>query len=113
MSQPTKIVGILVARPGKAQKLEALLVGMAPHSRAEPGNLRWDVWQDQSQPDRFLIDELYKDDSAVDAHHQTPHYKDYLLRIPDLADRTAMVLTAIAVATGPSVAVELADRQRR
>jgi len=97
MPSPAKITGILVARPGKTQELKALLLGMAPHSRAEPGNLRWDIWQDRSQADRFLLDELYKDDSAVDAHHQTPHYKDYLLRIPDLADRTALVLTPIAV----------------
>ena len=97
MSSPAKITGILVARPGKAEELKALLVGMAPHSRAEPGNLRWDIWQDQSQPDRIVLDELYRDDSAVAAHHQTPHYKDYLLRIPDLADRTALVLTPIAV----------------
>ena len=98
MSTPAKITGILVARPGKAEELKALLVAMAPHSRAEPGNLRWDVWQDQSQPDRIVLDELYRDDSAVAAHHQTPHYKDYLLRIPDLADRTALVLESLDVA---------------
>ena len=97
MSSPAKITGILIARPGKAEELKALLVGMAPHSRAEPGNLRWDIWQDQSQPDRIVLDELYRDDTAVAAHHQTPHYQDYLLRIPDLADRTALVLAPIAV----------------
>ena len=97
MSSPAKITGILVARPGKADELKTLLVGMAPHSRAEPGNLRWDVWQDASQPDRFVLDELYRDDTAVSAHRQTPHYKDYLHRIPDLADRTAFDLTPIAV----------------
>ena len=97
MSSPAKITGILVARPGKAEELRTLLVGMAPQSRAEPGNLRWDIWQDQSQPDRIVLDELYVDDNAVVAHHQTPHYKDYLSRIPDLADRTALVLTPIAV----------------
>ena len=97
MSSPAKITGIPVARPGKAEELKALLVAMAPHSRAEPGNLRWDIWQDQSRPDRIVLDELYRDDSAVVAHHQTPHYKDYLSRIPDLADRTALVLTPIAV----------------
>ena len=97
MSSPAKITGILVARPGKAEELKALLVGMARHSRAEPGNLRWEIWQDQSQPNRIVLDELYRDDSAVDAHHQTAHYKDYLSRIPDLADRTALVLTPIAV----------------
>src|SRR5262245_16171744 len=98
MSSPAKITGILVARPGKAEELKALLLGMAPHSRAEPGNLRWDVWQDQSQPDRFVTDELYRDDTAVTAHHETPHYKDYRARIGDLAERTALVLSPFAVA---------------
>ena len=97
MSSPAKLTGILVARSGKAEQLKALLVGMVPPSRAEPGNLRYDVWQDEAQPDRFITDELYKDDTAISAHRQTPHYKDYLRRVTDLADRTALVLTPIAV----------------
>src|SRR5262245_48757850 len=97
VSSPAKITAILAARPGKAEELKALLVGMAPHCRAEPGNLRWDVWQDESQSDRFVTDELYRDDSAVTAHHQTPHYQDYRARIGDIADRTALVLGPFAV----------------
>jgi len=102
MSSPAKITGILVAFPGKAEELKALLLWMSPHSRAEPGNLRWDIWQDQLQRDRIVIDELYRDEAAVTAHHQTPHYKDYLVRITDLADRTALVLTPVAVEQTPS-----------
>jgi len=97
MSSPAKLTGIFVAHSGKAGQLKALLVGMVPPSRAEPGNLRYDVWQDEAQPDRFITDELYKDGTAISAHHQSPHYKDYLSRIPDLADRTALVLTPIEV----------------
>jgi quinol monooxygenase YgiN len=97
MPSPAKIIAILTAKPGKAEELKALLVGMAPHSRGEPGNLRWDVWQDQSQPDRFVIDELYRDDAAIDAHRQTPHYLDYRARVGDLADRTSSVLGPLAV----------------
>jgi len=70
---------------------------MAPLCRVEPGNLRWDVWQDQSQPDRYILDELYVDNDAVATHRETPHFKDYLSRIADLADRTAFVLSPIAV----------------
>ncbi len=97
MPSRTKITAILTARPGRAEELKALLVGMAPHCRAEPGNLRWDVWQDQSRPDRYVLDELYADDDAVAAHRETPHYKDYLSRIPDLAERTAVVLSPVLV----------------
>jgi quinol monooxygenase YgiN len=92
-----KITAILTARPGKAADLQALLVGMAPHCRAEAGNLRWDVWRDQSQGGRYILDELYRDAAAVEAHRATPHYQDYLRQIPELADRTAFVLEAVEI----------------
>ena len=93
-----KITAILTAHPGKAADLQALLVGMAPLCRAEPGNLRWDVWRDQAQGERYILDELYRDAAAVEAHRQTPHYQDYLARIPELANRTAFVLEAVTLA---------------
>jgi quinol monooxygenase YgiN len=67
MSKPVKIMAILTALPGKTDALEALLKGMVAPSRAEPGNLRWDLWQDKSDPARFAIDELYRDNAAVAA----------------------------------------------
>lgn len=92
MPGPVKIVAILAARPGKTNELKALVLGMVAASRAEPGNLRWDVWQDQAEPGRFVLDELYKDEAAVAAHRETAHFRDYLARINDLAERTALVL---------------------
>ncbi|QRM46721.1 putative quinol monooxygenase [Rhizobium sp. BG4] len=92
MPHPVKIMAILAARPGKAEELEALLSGMAPACRAEPGNLRWDIWRDQADATRFALDELYQDNEAVAAHRQTPHFKAYLAKINDLAERTALVL---------------------
>jgi len=88
---PAKITAILTARPGKAEELEALLVSMAPHCRAEPGNLCWDVWRDTSNPDRYIIDELYRDAAAVEAHRGTPHFQAYLGKVPDLAERMSVV----------------------
>ncbi|MBW5833070.1 (4S)-4-hydroxy-5-phosphonooxypentane-2,3-dione isomerase [Yersinia enterocolitica] len=40
----------------------------------EPGNLRFDVLQDESIPTRFYIYEAYVDEAAVAAHKKTPHY---------------------------------------
>lgn len=94
---PSKITAILTAHPGKAAELRALLVGMAPLCRAEPGNLRWDVWQDRAQGERYVLDELYLDGAAVEAHRKTPHYQDYLAKVPELAERTAWVLEAVEV----------------
>lgn len=92
MATLAKIVAILTAREGKTEALEALLFGMAPQCRAEPGNLRWDVWRDPADPRRFVLDELYADAAAVAAHRETPHFKDYFARIGDLAERIAVVL---------------------
>jgi quinol monooxygenase YgiN len=98
MSNPVKITAILTARPGQTGALEALLFGMTTPCRAEPGNLRWDVWRDQAEPGRFVLDELYVDNDAVAHHRQTAHFKDYLSKINDLADRTALVLDPAEVA---------------
>lgn len=100
MPQPVKITAILSALPGRADDLRALLLAMAPDCRAEPGNLRWDVWRDHATPGRYVLDELYADAAAVAAHRETPHYQNYLARVGDLAERSAHVLNPVDVAPG-------------
>ena len=97
MSTPVNVVGILVARPGKAEELRALLVGMVSPSRAEPGNSQYNLWRDKANLERFVIEERYLDDAAAAAHHATPHYKNYLSKINDLAARTAVALDPLEV----------------
>ncbi|MDG3438897.1 putative quinol monooxygenase [Nitrospirillum amazonense] len=98
MTHTVKITAILIARPGKLDELKALLAGMVAPSRAEPGNLRWDIWQDQADPNRFVLDELYVDNDAIAAHRATAHFQNYLSRINDVAERTSMVLNPVEVA---------------
>jgi quinol monooxygenase YgiN len=98
MSSHVKIMAILAARLGKAVELRTLLDGMTAASRAEPGNLRYDLWQDQSDPARFVLDELYRDGEAVAVHRATPHFRNYASVINDLAERTAVALDPAAVA---------------
>ena len=98
MSNPVKIMAILAARPGKADDLKALLDAMVVASRAEPGNLRYDLWLDQAASDRFVLDELYTDADAVAAHRASPHFQAYLGKIGDLADRSALTLDPLQVA---------------
>nr|WP_090675377.1 putative quinol monooxygenase [Aureimonas jatrophae] len=98
MSNHAKTVAIFVALPGKAGDLRTLLDGMIAPSRAETGNLRYDLWQDQTNPDRFVLDELYVDGEAVAAHRATPHFQAYASVIGSLAERTAVTLDPVAVA---------------
>lgn len=97
MTNTVKITAILTARPGKTDELKDLLFGMVGPCRAEPGNLRWDVWQDQTGADRFVLDELYTDNAAVAAHRETSHFQNYFLKINELAERTVVVLDPMDV----------------
>ena len=98
MSNPVKIVAIFAARSGKAAELRTLLEAMITPSRAEPGNLRYDLWQDQTDPERFVLDELYSDSDAVAAHRGSAHFQNYVSIINDLAERTAVTLDPASVA---------------
>jgi quinol monooxygenase YgiN len=98
MSTNVKVMAAVTALPGKGEALKALLLGMIAPSRAEPGNLRYDLWEDQSKPGSFVFDELYADSAAVAAHRASAHFQSYLASISELATRTALVLAPIDVA---------------
>jgi quinol monooxygenase YgiN len=80
-----------------AEELRALLDGMVGLSRAEPGNMQYNLWRDHADAGRFVLEELYADDAAAATHHATPHYEKYRARITELADRTAIVLEPLVV----------------
>jgi quinol monooxygenase YgiN len=95
MTSNIKIVAVLTAHEGGSERLRVLLHAMLAPSRAEPGNLRYDLWQDRSEPSRFVLDELYVDADAVAAHRATPHFQGYLAQIGELAEREAFVLDPV------------------
>jgi autoinducer 2-degrading protein len=43
-------------------------------SRAEAGNIRFDVLQQSDDPTRFVLFEVFRDAEAAAAHKTTPHY---------------------------------------
>jgi autoinducer 2-degrading protein len=92
------IVNIRV-KPGTAEAFLAACAGNHQGSRQEPGNLRWDVIRVQGEPDRFVLDELYRDEAAFKAHQQTPHFFAWRAAVADLmaeprtASRGDVVLT--------------------
>jgi len=97
MSTSVKIVGVLTALPGKAEELQVLVLDVQAASRAETGNLRWDIWRDQSNPDRFVLDELYASQDDVAAHLATQHFKNYVGKVKDLAERMPLILNPVNV----------------
>lgn len=44
------------------------------NSIKEPGNMRFDILQQEADSSRFLLYEAYESAEAVAAHKKTPHY---------------------------------------
>ena len=72
------MIGLVVSVKVKPDQRERFLVAAEDDStssvRDEPGCVRFDVLQDQKDENHFFFYEIYRDDAAVDAHRQTPHY---------------------------------------
>jgi len=60
--------------PGRAGDFLAATMVNARASLAEPGVLRFDVIQDQTDPEHVVLVEVYRDAEASAAHKLTPHY---------------------------------------
>ena len=62
-------------KPGFAEKFKEASVGDAQGSvRDEPGCLRFNVLQDEKDENVYYFFEVYKDQAALEAHRNTPHY---------------------------------------
>jgi autoinducer 2-degrading protein len=53
----------------------------------EPGNLRFDVLQDDENPAKFTLYEAYESDEAAAAHKKTGHYKKWKETVAEWMDK--------------------------
>ena len=51
---------------------------------AEPGNLRFDVIQQQDDPTRFVLVEVYRNAEAPARHKETAHYQQWLETVGEM-----------------------------
>ena len=71
-------------KPGFRDEFIQASLGDARGSVAdEPGCFRFDVLQDNTDPDRFHLYEVYSDETALEAHRNTPHYKKWRETVQD------------------------------
>lgn len=61
-------------KPEFVTAFKAATILNAQSSRKEPGVLRFDALQQQDDPSRFVLVEIYRDAEAAAAHKETKHY---------------------------------------
>ncbi len=63
--------------------MEAMLDDARGSNEDEPGCLRFDVLQDTEDPNRVHLYEVYRDEAALEAHRQAPHYTKWRATVQD------------------------------
>jgi quinol monooxygenase YgiN len=85
------------SRVGQEDRVEAALGNMREPSRAEPGNLDYQVLRDPHEPGVFMLFERYVDEAAFSEHLATGHFATWLRGevLPNLEDRTRFDLVPL------------------
>jgi quinol monooxygenase YgiN len=61
-------------KPDSVEAFRQATLQNAQHSVQEPGIVRFDVLQQQDDPTRFVLVEVYRSVEATAAHKETAHY---------------------------------------
>ncbi|HJN86554.1 MAG: putative quinol monooxygenase [Dehalococcoidia bacterium] len=80
------IVSIKIKKGHKEAFMASMMGDAHGSNNDEPGCLRFDVLQDNEDPNRIHLYEVYKDQAAVDAHRAAPHYTKWRETVKDWFD---------------------------
>jgi quinol monooxygenase YgiN len=79
---------IWMAKVGREGEVTSIFTKLTEESRKEPGCAVYQVHRHKTEPRRFFIYEQYKDDAALEAHRNAPHFLQYARKdLPKIADR--------------------------
>lgn len=80
------VVSLKVKPERRERFLEVIADDALCTRRDEPGNLQFDVNVDQSDPNHFMLYEVYRDEAAVDAHRGMPHFARWRDAVSDVLE---------------------------
>jgi (4S)-4-hydroxy-5-phosphonooxypentane-2,3-dione isomerase len=74
-------------KPEYLEAFKEATITNARASRKEPGVARFDLLQQEDEPLRFQLIEVYRTREAIAAHKETPHYRQWVETVtPMMAD---------------------------
>lgn len=71
-------------KPDKMEAFRSATLENARHSIKEPGIARFDVIQQQDNPTRFVLVEVYRTAADPARHKETPHYQKWRDAVADM-----------------------------
>lgn len=67
----------LKVKPENIEAFKAACLANAQSTRQEPGNIRFEVFQQADDPTQFSLLEIYESSQAVAAHFQSQHFAQW------------------------------------
>lgn len=58
-------------------RAEELFRDLTRETRREPGNITYWAHRSKDNPQRYFLYEQYKDEAALEAHRNSPHFQKY------------------------------------
>ncbi len=86
-----KVVAKSVAKQGKEAEVIELSKELVLESRKEAGCVRYEMFQDQSNPSIFTMIETWSDMTAFLNHKEMPHVKKIVPKLNELRESKAVV----------------------
>jgi quinol monooxygenase YgiN len=71
-------------KPEHVDAFKAATIENATNSVKEPGIARFDFIQQNDDPTRFILVEVYRTQEATVAHKETAHYKAWLAKVDQM-----------------------------
>lgn len=86
MSKVT-VVAEVIAKPGAKDKLLAELTKLIAPTRSEEGCIEYRLHRDAAKEGRFLFYENWRDQSCLDSHMASSHFKAYVAATAELVEQ--------------------------
>ena len=87
------VIACMRAKPGKEAELRTALESLVEPSKADPGNVNYDLHQGVDDPAVFTFYENWRSKADLDQHLQSPHMRAGLAGLPELVEGELSVQT--------------------
>lgn len=73
-----RIVAEMIVKAEYRDELLPLLQALVTGSRAESGNIEYELTQDLDTPNHLFVIETWASEEAIAEHNQSPHFQAYI-----------------------------------
>jgi quinol monooxygenase YgiN len=79
-----RVIAKVKAGPGKVNELLSVLGSLVEPTCKEPGCLKYELLQNNEDPTDIALIEEWQNNTALESHFATKHFKDALIKLPNL-----------------------------